>query len=315
MKCPHCNETDHEPTAKYCHVCGKALNEEPPKPPKSPKFGVLKGALVILVAMSVLFGFYHWLSNRPRPDDPPSIEKKIGSYAGKTSFDTFKIAIDLGLPSGTKWANCNVGASQPWEHGGYYAWGETEEKAEYWYDTYKHYRSFLWGLISFCHGLGDNICGTKYDVAHVKWGGRWQMPTLEQIEELLEICKCEWTTLNGVTGYKFTGPNNNYIFLPAAGYRESIGFEFTEPLGFGSCGKYWSGTQDPAYKDDAHKLSFYEDDKYQYSDTESRVLGLSVRPVVAGFSPMASSSSTSFSRRVDPNKYDYLSSELQNRAP
>ena len=141
------------------------------------------------------------------------------------------------------------------------------------------------------------------------------MPTLEQIEELLEICKCEWTTLNGVTGYKFTGPNNNYIFLPAAGYRESIGFEFTEPLGFGSCGKYWSGTQDPAYKDDAHKLSFYEDDKYQYSDTESRVLGLSVRPVVAGFRPMASSSSTSFSRRCDPNKYDYLRSALQNSAP
>ena len=86
-------------------------------------------------------------------------------------------AIDLGLPSGTKWASCNVGATKPEEYGGYYSWGETEEKETYDWSTYIHCD----GSSSTCHDLGSDISGTEYDVAHVKWGGKWCMPTLDDI--------------------------------------------------------------------------------------------------------------------------------------
>ena len=81
-------------------------------------------------------------------------------------------AVDLGLPSGTKWAPWNVGASKAEEYGAYYAWGETEEKEVYMSYTY------------IPQDIGTDITGTEYDVAHVKWGGPWKMPTLDQVQEL-----------------------------------------------------------------------------------------------------------------------------------
>ena len=87
--------------------------------------------------------------------------------------------IDLGLPSGTKWACCNVGATKPEDYGGYYAWGETETKYDYSWVTYSHCDRSQ----STCYNLGSSICGTKYDVAHVKWGGNCQMPTYDQCVE------------------------------------------------------------------------------------------------------------------------------------
>ena len=328
MKCPSCNETDHEPTAKYCHVCGTALvsvgdehkgnggkggkhkgHEAPPLIP-----GVLKGVLVFLGIIFVIFGFSHWLSNRSRSVDTPPQREKMGSGEGETSFDDLKIAIDLGLPSGTKWASCNIGATQPWELGGYYAWGETEEKTEYREETYKHHRSFLWGLISTYRDLGNSICGTKYDVAHVKWGGKWQMPTSEQFIELMEVCKYEWTTLNGVAGGKFTGPNNNYIFLPAAGMRE-----FDKLYSFGSYGHYWSGAQDVDHDDVAYSLDFREGGLYDcfrdegvYWENWPRDYGLSVRPVavhstVHTYDYVDTASEKAWqNRRSDPYKYHYI---------
>lgn len=119
--------------------------------------------------------------------------------------------IDLGLS--TKWACCNVDAHAPEEYGGYYAWGEIEEKAVNNWSTYTHTD----GSSKTCN-LGSDIAGTQYDVAHVKWGGSWNMPTKDQVTELLDNCETEWTTMNGVKGRKFTGPNGNSIFLPAAGY-------------------------------------------------------------------------------------------------
>ncbi len=120
--------------------------------------------------------------------------------------------IDLGLPSGTKWACCNVGADKPEAYGCYYAWGETEEKKVYDYDTYKYYKDgeFV--------DIGSDIAGTQYDVAHVKWGGGWRMPPEVQIDELFDNCTYLWTTFNGVEGGKFTSEKNGKsIFLRAAG--------------------------------------------------------------------------------------------------
>ena len=86
-------------------------------------------------------------------------------------------AVDLGLPSGTLWASWNVGATAPEESGGYYAWGETEEKTSYTEDTYKYYDQTTQEYIN----IGEEISGTEYDVAHVMWGDGWRMPTEAQI--------------------------------------------------------------------------------------------------------------------------------------
>lgn len=142
-------------------------------------------------------------------------------------------AVDLGLPSGTKWACCNVGASFPEAYGGYYAWGETIEKDEYSWDTYAHYNSNKYSFIN----IGSDITGSSFDVAHVRMGGSWQMPTVEQLKELYENCDQEWTQQNGVDGILVTGPNDAQIFLPAPGYRSKSDLYDEGKFGF-----YWSGT-------------------------------------------------------------------------
>jgi len=166
-------------------------------------------------------------------------EYKYGDVLSFTTDFTAGDAIDLGLS--VKWASWNVGATAPEEYGGYFAWGETGEKSDYYWSTYK------WGndsvITKYCTdndwGTVDNktILDPEDDVAHVKWGGSWRMPTLDEIMELIDNCSCSWTSQNGVNGNKFTGPNGNSIFLPAAGYRHG-----TEVYGRGSIGNYWSGT-------------------------------------------------------------------------
>ncbi len=130
---------------------------------------------------------------------------------------TIGVVIDLGLPSGTKWASCNVGATKPEELGGYYAWGEIEEQEMKWY----HWSSYFADMLAYPEDpkdVGMEISGTGYDVAHMKWGGDWRMPTRAQCQELIDNCTTEQTTLNGVNGVRFTSNiNGNSIFLPAAG--------------------------------------------------------------------------------------------------
>ncbi len=200
-------------------------------------------------------------------------------------------AIDLGLPSGTKWASCNVGASSPEEYGGYYAWGETEEKESYNWSTYKWMNegqsswsqinkyTFADGQTSACWyrdgtfiGDGKTTLDPEDDVAHVKWGGNWRMPTREQIDELISNCSSEWTTLNGVNGWKFTGPNGNSIFLPAADFRDDQSWVYPDLEG-----GYWSSSLDAEYSYWACDLHFYMGDVSCVA--YSRFSGHSVRPV------------------------------------
>lgn len=120
--------------------------------------------------------------------------------------DNHPHAIDLGLPNGTKWSCCNLGAPSPEHSGGYYAWGETDVKSTY-DDNYE------------CPNFLDDIARTKYDAAYIKWGDDWQTPNYEQASELINYCKIqESATYNGVKGYLFTGPSGNSIFLPFCGY-------------------------------------------------------------------------------------------------
>ena len=196
--------------------------------------------------------------------------------------------VDLGLPSGTLWATCNVGACAPEEYGDYFAWGETEPKDVYNWDTYK-----------WCYG-GCSVCLTKYctdsenghvdnkteldpedDAACVNWGPSWRMPTLGQFLELYDNCTSQWTTRNGVNGYLLTGPNGKTLFLPAAGYRSDGSLYYA-----GSRGAYWLPTLDTVimwdypYDGYAYNLSFSDDDEGFYSEPEcSRSLGFTVRAV------------------------------------
>ena len=152
-------------------------------------------------------------------------------------------AVDLGLPSGIKWATCNVGATAPEEYGCYYAWGETEEKPNYEWSTYIHCNGSNSTITKYCNksnfGTVDEneVLVPEDDAAHVNWGGSWRMPKKEEQDELRDNCTWVWTSVNGVNGYKVTGTNGNSIFLPAAGYR--VGKDISEN---GKNGYYWSST-------------------------------------------------------------------------
>ena len=134
-------------------------------------------------------------------------------------------AVDLGLS--VKWAGCNVGADSPEEYGDYFAWGETTTKSDYSSST-----SITYGLsISELESRGiigaDSQLAPAYDAATVNWGDDWRMPTLGEIKELIDRCTWEWTSVNGVSGQKVTGPKGNSIFLPAVGFR--LGTEVLRP--------------------------------------------------------------------------------------
>ena len=169
--------------------------------------------------------------------------------------------VDLGLLSGLKWATCNVGADSPEEYGGYYAWGETETKAEYTQGN----------SVTFGQQLSDISGNAQYDAATANWGGTWRMPTKDEIREL--IYNCSWTpeTQNGVDGFKVTGSNGNYIFIPASGYRDG-----SSSYIYGEC-YYWSSTPHQYSSDYSYIL--YSDYEYQSEDMNYRYRGLTIRPV------------------------------------
>ena len=173
--------------------------------------------------------------------------------------------IDLGLPSGTLWACCNVGASAPEEYGNYYAWGETQPNSAYVRETYQFYNSKT-GYVN----IGSDIAGTSYDAATANWGAPWRMPSFAQIKELLNNTTSTWTTENGVYGRKFTGSNGGTLFFPPAGNRWGV-------LGCaGLRGDYWSSTlsEDGPY---GYYLGFESGDAFW--GRYGCYIGISVRPV------------------------------------
>ena len=200
--------------------------------------------------------------------------------------------VDLGLPSGIKWATKNLGASKPSDYGDYYAWGETEPKTEYTWATYKWMQTGQsdWKHITkytFADGKTEGIWyapdGTFIgdgkttleaadDAATQKLGSPWRMPTDDEIKELLDNCTWTWTTQDGKNGYEVKGTNGNSIFVPAAGIREG-----SELDGDGSLGGYWSSSLGSAYGFNAHILYFGSGER-GWGDS-SRYLGFTVRPV------------------------------------
>ncbi len=186
--------------------------------------------------------------------------------------------VDLGLPSGTLWATCNVGATKPEGYGDYFAWGETSTKSTYSWSTYKYCNGSYDSQTKYCtkssYGRVDNkkVLDSSDDAARVNWGGSWRMPTRAEQDELRNKCTWTWTTVNGTKGYRVTGPNGKSIFLPAAGFRYDSSLDYA-----GANGIYWSSSLYESSPDGAWSLYFNSGGQYTYGI--NRCYGLSVRPV------------------------------------
>lgn len=170
--------------------------------------------------------------------------------------------VDLGLPSGKKWATCNVGANKPEDYGDYYAWGEVRTKIEYTKNN----------SVTYGKKYNDIKGNPQYDVVRKNWGGTWRLPTKMELKELINECTWIWTKQHNVNGYNVTGPNGNSIFLPAAGSRFG-----TSLLNDGSIGNYWSSSPYDYYDYGAYYLDFYGggvDVNY-----DGRGYGQTVRPI------------------------------------
>lgn len=209
-------------------------------------------------------------------------DEESGGSESKTDIHEW---VDLGLPSGTLWATCNVGAEKPEDYGDFFAWGETVG-----YKGGK--KNFSWSTYKYCEGTDDTM--TKYcisssygvvdnkkelepsdDAASANWGSNWRMPTGEEFDELINnsYTITEWITVNGVNGRKITSKSTgNSIFLPAAGFRYGTSLDNT-----GSDGNYWSRSLGSGYSFVGYVLYFSSGSigaSYYF-----RFLGRSVRPV------------------------------------
>lgn len=268
------------------------------------RFAIILMALVLGLSVSAQRGRYS------KGRKPVRTTKRVTPRPATTiktcPDDNHPHAIDLGLPSGTKWACCNVGASKPTAYGNYYAWGETSPKANYDDDTYKwskskwnsefNYHDYFY--TKYCpdskwgwNGFTDNktTLDLEDDAARANWGGEWRMPNEEDFNELLEYTTHRWVKNyngTGVKGYLFTGKNGKRIFLPAAGFRDGTSLDSA-----GSNGYYWSsslGSYDPFYAYGpvyVYGLYFYSgyvDVGYGYRRDDCdvfRYYGRTVRPV------------------------------------
>lgn len=184
--------------------------------------------------------------------------------------------VDLGLS--VKWATCNLGATSPEDYGDYYAWAETETKTDYGWSTYRWCKGSTDSITKYntkaLYGTADNLTRMDSwdDVAHMKLGGKWRMPTDAEWTELRTKCTWIWATLNGVKGYNVAGPSGNSIFLPAAGSRGDSSLDNADSFGF-----YWSSSLNADYPSGAWGISFDSMDIDR--DNGSRGYGQSIRPV------------------------------------
>lgn len=229
-------------------------------------------------------------------------------------------AIDLGLPSGKKWACCNVGATDPIQYGEYFSWGETKQKDTYGYETY-----------AYCHGkdgdysatswdfLGNDIGGTQYDAAYVNWGEGWRMPNHDDVKELINNCEYVPTD-NNIKGLVFTGPNKQSIFLPS-GYWAYLGklADVTYNRQNYYSGYYWTSSQNMDYyyqlgfgyvgnvnlafalEFNAVPYKYYVHEPIEYIDVcEYRNGGMNIRPIqnVTSSMEMAQDNATPASKGV-----------------
>ena len=208
-------------------------------------------------------------------DDDDDNESETNSAVAYDSH-----AVDLGLPSGLKWSDQNLGANAPEGYGNYYAWGETEIKDDYSWDTYKYGDGTVFtkyvpkGSELGKNGFSDDktVLDRSDDAASVALGGNWRTPTIEEWQELENNCTWTWTAINGINGFRVEGPNGNSIFLPAAGFYRSGILSYAN-----SYGNYWSSSLIPSDADSVNE--YYLSPGSRTINSRFRYYGRSIRPV------------------------------------
>lgn len=183
----------------------------------------------------------------PQPTEEP-INPYVGTAQGRQWLD---------MGTSVKWADCNIGASSPHDHGHLFAWGETETK-----DIYDTDNSLTYGK-----SIGSIAGQPAYDAARAIWGGEWRMPTREECQELIDSCAWHWDG----AGYEVTARNGNVLYLPAAGW-----FNITSIQDAGDLGRYW--TASPANDQEAYSLWINLHRKWL--EPFDRDTGFSIRPVL-----------------------------------
>ena len=190
--------------------------------------------------------------------------------------------VDLGLPSGTRWATCNVGANSPEDYGDYFAWGETTLKNNYTWGTYRYCTADYNSEFNFYTNIvltkynatdGKTILDASDDAATANWGHRWRMPTYDEFNELLTNCITTFTAQNGVNGILFIGPNENSIFFPNAG-----GHSGFVPNADGYSGYYLSSSLASESPNNIWLL-YIHSNNFGLTNLATRYNGSSVRPV------------------------------------
>ena len=196
---------------------------------------------------------------------------------GETTDTGNHAVVDLGLPSGTKWATMNVGANSAEECGSYFAWGDVTTRENYDPRTINYgYTETGGDYTKYNAADGKTVLEPMDDAATVNWGGSWRMPTREEMEELISSCKWEVTTQNDVIGCKVTGPNGKSIFMPAAGRYNGTSL--------GNKGRYlyyWTATLFTP-SSNTHKgaeLKVNVEKNNPDIDDDKRDVGMPVRPV------------------------------------
>lgn len=235
------------------------------------RFMMAQTALMLMTAMIVAVGC--------NPEDDPN----NGGGNGNDGF--IPEYVDLGLPSGTLWATCNLGATTPEGYGNYYAWGETQPKDSYTWENYRYCNGSSDQLTKYCSvpGLGYGgftdsltVLLPEDDAATVLWGDGWQTPSYDQCRELEHNTSNFWTVRDGVNGRVFTAKNGNSIFLPASG-----GWDGDELNNVGVAVHYWGNHI--LYEDRpkcAYDFAFGVNGFYtNLYGTENRQYGRPIRPV------------------------------------
>lgn len=175
--------------------------------------------------------------------------------------------VDMGLPSGLQWANCNVGARRPSDLGLYFSWGNTDGHAE---ESGYHFSQAVYDTTPAA-AITANL-SLSQDAARANLGEPWRMPTAAEFQELYDNCTSVWTTLNGVNGRLFTSNvNGNTLFFPAAG-----NYDDTSLRRRGSYGYYWSSTYD---SDTRARILYFNSSEVDPQYNGSRRNGFSVRAV------------------------------------
>lgn len=185
---------------------------------------------------------------------------------------------DLGLPSGTLWATCNVSASRPDEDGCYFSWADVIQHSDSSWD-------YRWENTPYCPNMsidtwskyngsdGRSVLDTEDDAAAVAWGDPWRMPTLDEVRELIDKCRWKWKKVNGMNGYIVVGPNGHSIFLPASGCRFSTNIDNDSTAGY-----YWSGSLNTDNPYGAYDI-YFNQYEIEWGSYFARYYGQSVRPV------------------------------------